>query len=98
MNSGPDCVGWYLRRLCSAAKGQIKDPFAASMMVTPCLKGSVFEALMRRCAMCPRICTSENSNVVVGSNFVLCVEVYSETLRNPKNAVVSAAQSIILSS
>ena len=33
-----------------------------------------------------------------GSYFVLCEEVYSETLRNPKKAVVMAAQSINLSS
>ena len=37
-------------------------------------------------------------SVVSGSNFVLCVDVYSDTLRNPKNAVSMAAQSKVLSS
>ena len=36
--------------------------------------------------------------VVEGSYFVLCEEVYSETRRKPKKAVVMAAQSISLSS
>ena len=34
----------------------------------------------------------------MGSNFVLWEDVYSETLRKPKKAVVMAAQSISLSS
>ena len=41
---------------------------------------------------------SESKSVTDGSNCVLRVVVYSEILRKPKNAVVMAAQSIILSS
>ena len=40
----------------------------------------------------------ENKRVVVGSNEVLCVDVYSDTLRKPKKAVRRAANNMSLSS
>ena len=78
--------------------GQINESFAASLMMMPCLKGSVLEALIRMWAKLPSRVMSDMRSVVVWSYFVLCVEVYSDTLRNPKKAVVNAAQSITLSS
>ena len=61
-------------------------------------KGSVLEAFMLMLIKCSPWVTSSYRRVYKGSYMVLWEEVYSDTLRKPKNAVVMAAQIIILSS
>ena len=77
--------------------GQSRELLAARRMETPSRKGSVLEAFMCIVAMSSAMERSSYSKVEVGSYFVLCEEVYSETLMKPKKAVVIAAQSINLS-
>ena len=85
----------YSRRAFIGQRGEL---LAARPIVIPCRKGSVLEALMLILAMlCSRDKSSYNK-VDCGSYLVLCVDVYSDTLRKPKNAVVMAAQNISLSS
>ena len=81
-----------------AASGQRNVPFAASLTVKPCRKGSVLDALILIDTTSPEMATSEHSSVVSGSNLVLQDDVYSDTLRNPKKAVVKVAHSMSLSS
>ena len=95
---GPDLVGCRERCSLRALTGQRMVLFAASLIVTPCRKGSVLEVLMCRQAELFLICTSSYSRVKLGSKEVLRREVYSETRRKPKKAVVMAAQSMTLSS
>ena len=85
----------YLRR---ADMGHSDESFAARRMVVPWRNGSVLDALMFTLAMLFSRDRSLYRKVVWGSYFVWWVEVYSDTLRKPKKAVVMAAQSISLSS
>lgn len=84
--------------IVSAFTGQRIVLLASSLMVTPCRKGSVLEDLMCRRMESLRMRISLNKRVMVGSCVVLRSVVYSDTRRNPKKAVVIAAQSITLSS
>ena len=72
--------------------------FAARRIVIPWRNGSVFEALISMWAMSSARFMLSKRRVTEGSNFVLCVEVYSDTRRKPKKAVVIAAQIMSLSS
>ena len=99
VNRGPFDVGWLCMSRSNAFIGHKVDWLAAKVMLTPCRKGSVFDALMRREAWLLSMCViSEYSRVVEGSKEVFRAEVYSETLRKPKNAVRRAAHHMILSS
>ena len=70
---------------------------AAILTVTPSLKGSVLDAFIQ--IQAPSVVKARSClrSVIEGSKQVFRVEVYSEIRKNPKNAVVIAAQSIILS-
>ena len=57
--------------------------FAAIRIVTPCRKGSVFEALACKWAWSLRMLTSRSIRVVVGSNLVVCEDVYSDIRKKP---------------
>ena len=72
--------------------------FAARQIVSPWRKGSVFEAFISMWAMSSVSFRLSYRRVTEGSYFVLCVDVYSDTRRKPKKAVVMAAQSMSLSS
>ena len=72
--------------------------FDANLMVVPWRKGSVFDALIATVAMFLVMFMSDISKVEDVSYFVLWDDVYSDTLRNPKKAVVMAAHSMSLSS
>jgi hypothetical protein len=68
-------------------------------MMVPTLKGSVFEALILTSMMFGDLMyVSERYRVTLGSWDLTWDDVYSDTLKNPKNAVSMAAQSITLSS
>ena len=64
--------------------GQRGDELLYRQMVVPCRKGSVFDAFI--CSEIERgvmMRTSLKHRVVVGSYLWMCVDVYSETRRNP---------------
>ena len=98
MKSGPVFEGCVFKCCCSAVIGQRIVLLAASRMVVPMRNGSVLDSLMTMFAMPFWRFMSSYNNVDEGSYFVLWDEVYSETRRNPKKAVVMAAQSMSLSS
>ena len=91
---GVGCRGRYKRR---ALIGQSMVLLAAILTVTPSLKGSVLDALIHSQAPSLVMARSCFISVIEGSKDVFRGEVYSDILKNPKNAVVMAAQSIILS-
>ena len=66
-------------------------------MVVPWRNGSVFDALMCNEMNCGVMVTSCRHKVVEGTYCLTCDAVYSETRRNPWNAVSMAAQSMALS-
>ena len=72
--------------------------FAARRIVIPWRNGSVLEAFISMWAMPSARFMLSKRRVTEGSNFVLWVEVYSDTRRKPKKAVVMAAQIMSLSS
>ena len=80
-----------------AFTGQSRVLLAAILTVTPSLKGSVFDAFIQSHAPMLVMARSCLSSVIRGSNVVFRGDVYSEILKNPKNAVVMAAHSISLS-
>lgn len=71
---------------------------ASIRTVTPCLNGSVLEDLRWRRTESLRMRMSSSKRVIDGSNVCFLGVVYSEIRRNPKKAVVMAAQIMILSS
>ena len=77
--------------------GHTSAPEGDRHIVHPCLNGSVLEALIRIWMLGRRYDTSSKHSVVSGSNFCIWGETYSDDLRKPKKAVVTAAQSMILS-
>ena len=81
-----------------AFTGQSMVLLASIRTVTPCLNGSVLDALIWSLRESLRIRISANNSVVVGSYCVFLWVVYSDILRKPKNAVVIAAQIMTLSS
>ena len=89
------CTDQYCLRAVTGHKGEL---LAAILIVIPWRKGSVFEALMCIFANSWDSVKSWTRRVVEGSYFVLWEEVYSETRRKPKKAVVRAAQILSLSS
>ena len=91
MKSGPVLKGCVSKCCCRAVTGQRIVWFAASRMVVPIRNGSVLDALMTMLAMPFWRFMSSYNNVDEGSYFVSWEEVYSETRRNPKKAVVMAA-------
>ena len=95
---GPWLVGCTARYSLKARIGHKGELLLARRMTVPSRNGSVLEALMLTLAMSLSMVRSWCSRVDCGSYFVLCVDVYSDTRRNPKKAVVRAAQSISLSS
>ena len=72
--------------------------FDANLMVVPWRKGSVFDVLIATVAMFLVMFMSDISKVEDVSYFVLWDDVYSDTLRKPKKAVVMAAHNMSLSS
>ena len=98
VKSGPSWVGCVRKYRCRAVTGQRSVSFDANLMVVPWRNGSVFDILIAMLAMSLPMLMSVISKVEDGSYFVLCDDVYSDTLRNPKNAVVMAAHSMSLSS
>ena len=98
VKSGPLFGGLTAKYLRRAVMGHNGESFAARWMVVPWRNGSVLDALMFTLAMLFSIDRSVNRKVVRGSYLVRWVEVYSDTLRKPKKAVVMADQSISLSS
>ena len=89
------CVARYLRREWTGHRIVL---FAARRIVMPWRKGSVLEALITMVIMSFSRVTFSRRRVERGSNFVLWVDVYSDTRRKPKYAIVMAAHSISLSS
>ena len=66
-------------------------------MLHPSLNGSVFDAfIIKWMLLCLNVMSSKH-RVVLWSYFCVCDDTYSEDLRNPKKAVVTADHSISLS-
>ena len=89
------CTEMYCRK---ARTGHNIVSFAARRIVIPWRNGSVLEAFISMWAMPSARFMLSKRRVTEGSNFVLWVEVYSDTRRKPKKAVVMAAQIMSLSS
>ena len=99
VNNGALVCGEILMKSRSALTGQRRERFLMSLMVNPCRKGSVFEAFMyMSMVVLEMIVRSVRHSVVAGSYDLTCEEVYSETRKKPKKAVIIAAQIISLSS
>ena len=98
VNRGPVFVGCDWMYLLSAFTGHRTVLLAAKRMAIPCLNGSVLEPLILIVAKFGERVTSSKSRVDEGSYLVLWEDVYSDTRRKPKKAVVRAAQSMSLSS
>ena len=98
VNNGPVLDVVVDRYFLRARKGQREEPFAAIQMTTPCRNGSVFDDLIRTDVVSFMKEISWCMRVESGSNLVLCDEVYSDTLRKPKNPMSMAAHNMSLSS
>ena len=98
VNRGPVFVGCDRMYLLSAFTGHRTVLLAAKRMAIPCLNGSVLEPLILIVAKFGSRVISSKSRVDEGSYLVLWEDVYSDTRRKPKKAVVRAAQSMSLSS
>ena len=77
-------MGWWLIKNSRALKGHKCELLRRILIFTPSLKGSVLEALMWRVIVFGDVSTTSwKQRVVSGLNDLTCVDVYSDTRRNP---------------